>query len=219
MSDVLELLADQEETLKIIQNLASYIIYMYPGTISLYVMNFLEAKSIKETTAYVVKIFSISYLYNIVLSIYIDYKSAMFLYNAILIVISFVMPILVFKFKYSKCFSCICSKFGIRTCVTGVPFELIKNKDETYTCLKVYLKNSKSVYIGYMQNYEYERNKENYLILTGYKKYLIEKMGKEKCLETHKADEYKEKVYIKCEEIKVVEKISEKRAESDIYGD
>lgn len=218
MSDVLELLADQEETLRIIQNLASYIIYMYPGTISLYVMNFLEAKSIKETTAYAVKIFAISYLYNIVLSAIIDYKSNIFMYNAILIMISFAMPLLVFKIKFSKGFSCVCSFLGIRTCVTGVPFELIKSTDEAYTCVKVYLKDSNYVYIGYMQNYEYERNSENFLILTGYRKYVMkEENGKEKCIEIHNADECNEKVYIKCAEIKVIEKISEDRAENEIY--
>ena len=219
MSDILNVLADQEYMLKIIQNLASYIIYMYPGTISLYVMNFLEARRLKETTAYAVKIFAISYLYNIVLGSFVDYKSNVYVYNAILIAMSFVIPLLIFKIKFSKRFSKVCSCLGIRTCVTGVPFELMKSEDENYTCVKVYLKDSNYVYIGYMQNYEYERNTENFLILTGFKKYIVkEENGKEKCIVAHKADENKEKVYIKCTEIKVIEKLSEKRAEDEIYA-
>ena len=67
MEALLDLLLNQEKTLDIIQNLSIYVIYFYPGTISLYVMNFLEAKSLKEDTAYVVKIFAVSYLYNLAL--------------------------------------------------------------------------------------------------------------------------------------------------------
>lgn len=218
MEELLELLSNQEETLDIIKNLATYVIYFYPGTISLYVMNFLEAKSLKENTAYVVKMFAISYLYNLILGRLVEYKNSMVLYNVILIAISFAMPLLIFKIKFSKCFSCVCSLIGIRTCMTGVPFELIKNDDEKYTCVKVYLKDSSYVYIGYMQNYEYEKNSENFLILTGYKKYAIKKEKfKEKQLENHLASDCNEKVYIKCDEIKVIEKISENRAKNDIY--
>ena len=75
------------KTLDIIQNLSIYVIYFYPGTISLYVMNFLEAKSLKEDTAYVVKIFAVSYLYNLALGRFIAYKDNMLLYNIIVIAI------------------------------------------------------------------------------------------------------------------------------------
>lgn len=219
MEELLGLLSNQEKTLDIIRNLSTYVIYFYPGTISLYVMNFLEAKSLKENTAYVVKMFAISYLYNLILGKFIAYKNSMLLYNAVLIAISFIMPLLIFKIKFSNCFSCVCSAIGIRTCMTGVPFELIKSKGEEYTCIKVYLKDNRYVYIGYMQNYEYEKNSENFLILTGYKKYVIkEEKFKEKQLENHPADNCSEKVYIKCDEIKVIEKISEDRAKNDIYA-
>lgn len=219
MEEIINLLEDQEKTLGIIRNLTSYIIYMYPGVISIYVMNFLEAKRMKENTAYIVKIFAISYLYNIVLNRFIDYKNCIYWYNAILIVISFIMPFLIYKIKFSKFFNFICSVLAIRTCVTGVPFELIKNKDEQYTCVKVYLKDSNYAYIGYMQNYEYESSSENFLILTGYKKYGIdEKKFTEQQLEDYKASECNEKVYIKCNEVKLIEKISENRAETKIYA-
>lgn len=32
--------------------------------------------------------------------------------------------------------------------MTGVPFELIKSNGEEYTCVKVYLKDNRYVYIG-----------------------------------------------------------------------
>ena len=140
MEALLDLLLNQEKTLDIIQNLSIYVIYFYPGTISLYVMNFLEAKSLKEDTAYVVKIFAVSYLYNLALGRFIAYKDNMLLYNIIVIAISFIMPLLVFKIKFSKWFSSVCLAIGIRTCMTGVPFELIKSNGEEYSCVNVYLK-------------------------------------------------------------------------------
>ena len=46
------------------------------------------------------------------------------------------MPLLVFKIKFSKWFSSVCLAIGIRTCMTGVPFELIKVMGKSIHALK-----------------------------------------------------------------------------------
>ena len=56
-----------------------------------------------------------------------------------------------------------------------------------------------------------------YVILTGYRKYSIGNKNVEKLEEGHGINEYNEKVFIKFNDIKRVEKIGEKRAKEKIY--
>ncbi len=71
-------------------------------------------------------------------------------------------------------------------------------------------------YVGYMDKYEYEEIKEKFVILVGYKKYIIENSN-EKIVINNSADQYDQKVFIKYSEIKVIEKIAEEIATNIIY--
>ena len=55
------------------------------------------------------------------------------------------------------------------------------------------------------------------MILTGYRKYRINKKGNEKLVEGHRAEQYNEKVFIKFSDIKRIEKIGENRAKEEVY--
>lgn len=138
-------------------------------------------------------------------------------YNICLISISIILPYLCNKIKFSKITRKICEFFGIRTCISSVPFELLKTSEEEYTCLKVYLNDNVTAYIGYMGPYEYEENKERFVILTGYKKYII-KHNKEKVVINNNAEQPDQKVFIKYSEIKIIEKIAENIATDTIYS-
>ena len=59
---------------------------------------------------------------------------------------------------------------------------------------------------------------DNYIILSGYRKYYVNSEHSEKLIEAHSAEEYKEKVFIKFSDIKRIEKLERKRAEKDIYS-
>ena len=91
-------------------------------------------------------------------------------------------------------------------------------KDEEVVCLKVYFKDEPYVYIGFLKEYEYEKDIDNYIILSGYRKYYVNSKHSEKLIEAHSAEEYKEKVFIKFSDIKRIEKLERKRAEKDIYS-
>lgn len=65
--------------------------------------------------------------------------------------------------------------------------------------------------------YEYDAAIK-YLLITGFKKYLITKERTEELLVDYEAEEDHEKVFIKFDDIKIVEKISEDRAKNIIYG-
>lgn len=166
MESLIELFSNPAQAQIVLQSISNYVTYIYPGIISIYWNNFLEAKSTKDTQALIVKSFSISFLYNIVLNTISDrvnFYANLIEYNIWLIVIAILCPYLYNKIKYSKISKVICDFLGIRTCMSGVPFELLKTQEEQYTCLKIYLTDNITVYVGYMSQYEYEEGKENML--------------------------------------------------------
>lgn len=220
MEAVIELLSNPEQADIVIQSIASYVIYIYPGIISIYLYNFFVATTTKNTQAFIIKSFAISYLYNLLVETSVSMVSCVneklaknsVLYNIVLIFVALILPYIFYKIKMSKLFSCVCEILGISTSVTSVPFELLGDKEEKYTCLKIYIKDEPYVYIGYLGEYEYEDGHDKYVILTGYRKYYINSKAKEKLIFSYSADSYNEKVFIQYKDIKFIEKIGEKRA-------
>ena len=226
MGEIIQLLLNTEQANVAMQNIASYIIYISPGIISIYLYNFFDAKKTKGTQAFLIKSFAISYLYNLFLQVIFqkicDFKAKVqkdkIIYNIVLIIVAIVIPYIAHKFINSKVFAYICSLFGISTSVTDVPFELLEDEDEKYTCLKVFIKDEPYVYIGFIQEYEYENERDKFLILSAFRKYIINEKKREKLIEGHKAEEYNEKVFIKFSNIKYIEKLGQDRAMKEIYN-
>ena len=92
MEELIALLKDTRQIEIVLQNILRYVIYIYPGLISIYWYDFLEAKSTKDTKALVIKSFSISYLYNIVLGQFLVYRYYEIVYNVFLIAMSIGVP-------------------------------------------------------------------------------------------------------------------------------
>lgn len=69
MEEIIQLLLNTEQANVVMQNLAGYIVYIYPGIISIYLYNFFKAKKTKDTQAFLIKSFAISYLYNLLLQV------------------------------------------------------------------------------------------------------------------------------------------------------
>lgn len=227
MDKIVDLLSDSEKIGIVMQNITSYVVYIYPGIISIYLYNFLLARTTKDTKEFLIKSFTISYLYNLFIQMIFSYmwflkekpdKNSIS-YNIVLIIASFLFPYCFHKFNMSKLFALICKWLKISTSITDVPFELLGDNDENYTCLKIYLKNEPCAYIGYLAEYEYEDGHEKYVILTGYRQYYIENISEEKLIVSHKAEEYNEKVLIRFDDIKRIEKIGELRAKEKIYNE
>lgn len=102
----------------------------------------------KDTQAFIIKSFAVSYLYNLLLqeafskTCFLKEKPSKnsFAYNAVLIFVAFLVPYLGYRLKNSRIFSAVCESMKISTSVTDIPFELLGDQEETYTCLKIYLK-------------------------------------------------------------------------------
>lgn len=213
MESLIEILTDSEKFQIVIQNISSYVTYVYPGLLSIYVNNFLHLKSTKETQALIIKSFSISFLYIKILeflSFPISDKQSIE-YNAILFIMSIILPVAFFKIKCSSIVRDTCYYFGIVINVPRAPYDFLQNnKDEKYM-LKVYLKDEGTSYLGKLRVYEHDDDKEKFIILSKYKKYKY-RDGKE-VLVTDYSKKKKNKVVIKYEDIKVMEKITEETTE------
>lgn len=216
MEALIKLFTDSNQVQIILQNITTYVTYIYPGIISIYWTNFLEAKSTKDTQALIIKSFSISYIYNIILNTVFSFGDNVIKFNGCLLILSILLPYIYFKTKYSNIIRRICEFFGIRTCILSVPFELLKDTDEKYTCFKIYLNDGISAYVGYLDKYEYDENKDRFIILSGYKKYTYIN-NIEQIIIDNKAEQYNQKVLIKYSEIKIIEKIAENIATDEIY--
>ena len=65
MDALIELFSNPKQTQIVLQNVANYVTYIYPGIISIYWNNFLEAKSTKDTQALIVKSHTVThFLFN-----------------------------------------------------------------------------------------------------------------------------------------------------------
>ena len=164
MDKIIEILLDPQQFDAVMQNIASYVIYIYPGIISIYLYNFFIARKTKGTQAFIVKSFAISYIYNLLLQevfpkmCFLKEKPEKnsFVYNVFLIFVAVFVPYFGYRFKKSSIFYSICEYIKISTSTTDIPFELLEDQEEKYTCLKIYIKDEPCVYIGYIEEYEYE---------------------------------------------------------------
>ena len=222
MNALIEFLTDSQQTSAAIKNLGCYIIYFYPGIISIYLYNFFTANTTKHTQIFLIKSFSISYIYVMLLQCFFSHvlckelNEASIACNLMLFSLSCVIPYILYRIRKSDMLSRICKLLKVETSTTSIPFELLGEKKEAVSCLKVYTKSNNYVYIGFLCTYQFENEYEKYIILTGYKKFYFDQIY-EKTIEEHNPEDSNEKVYIRYDEIVLIEKISEERAKKDIY--
>ena len=111
MESLIKLFSNPKQAQIVIQSIANYLTYIYPVIISIYWNNFLEAKSTKDTQALIIKSFSISFLYNIVLNAIFE-KANLYVniveYNIWIIAVAILCPFLYIKIKFSKMTRIIC---------------------------------------------------------------------------------------------------------------
>lgn len=212
MEYILQLLQEPDLFQAVIQNISSFVIYVYPGLISIYIYDFLRLKSTKESQALIIKSFSISYLYVIVLKAFPFANEQTIVFNAILIFISIIMPPIFYKLMYSRLVLYICYKAGIMIDVPRAPYEILKDEKEKQILIKIYLNDGNTSYLGNLLAYEYDVYKEKYIILSNYRKYRF--IDGEEQLEADNTKYNAQKVLIKYNDIKIIEKIAEENIDA-----
>lgn len=158
------------ELLEIIKR---YIIYFYPGFITLVIYRFAMYKSVEENKNTIIKSIIISYLYALPFSLLLGVDPIEFeLWNHIGIVLVAVgVPIFWNSIIRKKWFKETMRKIGIRTEIYDNLMDIMFNKENGIVWVRAYMDKQKIMYEGSLRHYESDINRKQQVILSGYRKY------------------------------------------------
>ena len=161
-----------QDILSLINALPQYMIYLYPGYITIYVYLFLEAKSMQDSKGILLKSICISFLYkigldNIAHRFCIHLDDSKMLYHIFMILICCIVAFIIWKIQYIKAFQNLLKRIGIDTKFEGDGIDILDNGSQA-AWLKVYLKSGNVVYEGFLGERELEEGKHKFIILKGY---------------------------------------------------
>ena len=170
-----------KELLEIIEQ---YIVYVYPGFITIVLYRLAISKSVEENKNTFIKSIIISYLYTIPISYFSGlspYKFTM-CQHTFLLIISVLIPIIWNKIIHIKIFKNFIRMIGIKTEIYDNLMDIMFYKENGTVWVRVYLDEQKVMYEGSLRHYESDINTKHQLILTGYSQYNYNE-------KTHKYDE------------------------------
>ena len=163
-----------DDILKLMDSIATYIVYFYPGYISLYVYHFLKAKTLKDEKGTIAKSIVISFLYKICVDRF--HLSSEIAYHFCMIGVSTVVPYIAHVAQKSDVLKEVFSFLDIQTSMDENEIDVLDD-GEISPWLKVYLRNDKFVYEGYLGKSELEEGKKQFISLKKYRKYILDEKG------------------------------------------
>lgn len=202
-----------KDIIELIDILPSYLCYIYPGYISMFLFYYFRALTLSDTKAKFIKSVVISYLYIIITKTFlipklnkvfcfnISGKLDSFGFNIILIILSVLVPYLIYMSLFRNSYmEKIIKKFGIETTLDRNEIDMLKRKYNDGLWIYVHLKNSNIMYEGSLAEKELENGRTKFFCLSKYRKLLVKENGKPKIIADYSTDE-KEKVLIYFDEI------------------
>ena len=157
----------------ILQILNNYITYIYPGLLSIFVYKYIEGRKFEENYILVIKSISISYLYIVFLQKVIRLnmsipKLTRILPHVILLTVSIILPIVLYKIVNAKWFEKLKKRLNIKTRMSSNPIEIaLSNEKEPW--VSVYMDELGVMYDGYIRNYVKDTEHMSYLMLSQYR--------------------------------------------------
>lgn len=166
-----------EEIIKILDSLAVYIVYLYPGYLSIYVYNFLKANTVKDSKGIIIKSIAISFLYKI----WIDKLpiTTDVYYHFVMVILAVVVPYLCYMVQKSEGILDLFEYLDIDTRFENNEIEILDN-GEISAWIRVYLKEDNVVYEGFLGEKELEPGKRQFITLKKYRKYILDADGRPK---------------------------------------
>jgi len=192
-----------DDIIKIIDAIPKYIIYIYPGYLTIYLYYFLRAKSMSDSKAALLKSIAISYIYVTLIN---KIPASELWKNFVLIIISIMAAYLSYLFVKSKDIAGIFHALDIEVTCLDNEIEALQGFDKG-AWLVIYLKDDDVVYEGWLHHKDLEQGRKQYIIINGFRKYFIDDDGspKQPYIEEHD-NELEEEVMILYDNIKRIEK-------------
>lgn len=194
-----------EEIIKILDSLATYIVYLYPGYLSIYVYNFLKADTVKDSKGIIIKSIAISFFYKIWIDKLLITTDVQ--YHFIMVMVAVVIPYLCYMIQKSEVISDLFDFLQIDTRFENNEIEILDN-GEISAWIRVYLKQDKVVYEGFLGAKELEPGKRQFITLKKYRKYTLNEEGvpNEPYIEENDSDE--DKVLLFYQDVYKIEKVN-----------
>lgn len=191
----------------IMEVLEQYFVYIYPGFISLYVYRFSVAKGLKSNKETLFISVVVSYIYIIFYRAVKKVMVADFEFDdyIILFAIAVIVPVILHWVIRSKRYECFLNSLGFNTSVEDNVWDYIhyRDKEKKGIVLKIFLDEKGVLYEGSLRYHESDKEKEQVICLSGYRKY-IKKRNKFVKKQDYSGDDSRW-VMIKMDEIKRVE--------------
>lgn len=170
-----------KELLKIIEQ---YVVYVYPGFITIVLYRFAISKSVEENKNTFIKSIIISYLYTIPVGYFSGIEPPKFTIcqHVVLLVISVIVPLAWNQIIHLGIYKKIMQKIGIKTEIYDNLMDIMFYKENGKVWVRVYLDEQKVMYEGSLRHYESDINRKQQVILSGYREYHYNEA-------THKYDE------------------------------
>ena len=196
-----------DEIITLIDELANYIDYLYPGYITIFLYLFFKAKTLKDEKGVVVKSIVISFLYKLIIKEESCLSSIA--YHSMLVGMSVFVAYIGYWLQTREEVLNFLEFFGIYTRFEEEAISLLDNEDIS-AWVKVYLKDENIVYEGSLGPRELEEGKRTFITLLSFRRYAVDENGlkKDKSEESYNTDDNKVLIYF--DDIKRVEKISRK---------
>lgn len=157
---------------ELLEVLKQYIIYVYPGFITLVIYRFAMLKNIEENKNTFIKSIIISYLYTIPFQINkinpIDFE---FKHHILIIIFAVLIPLIWNLIIRSDTFKKVIRFFKIKTEIYDNTMDIMFYKENGIVWVRAYMDEQKIMYEGSLRHYESDTNKEQQIILSGYRFY------------------------------------------------
>ena len=159
--------------IELLEIVKRYIIYIYPGFLTLVIYRFAMYKSVEENKNTVVKSIIISYLYTLPFSLLfgIDPTTFKFVHHIIIFLIAIAIPIIWNIIVRKNWFKLIIRKIGIKTEIYDNQMDIMFNKENGTVWVRAYMDEQKVMYEGTLRHYESDINRQQQVILSGYRMY------------------------------------------------
>ena len=162
----------------LINELPNLMTFIYPGFIAIFLFKFFNALDIEFTKGTLVKVVSLSFLMKIVYDHFM-YNCRLtnpvlyhLLFSACVVVVAYVA----YRLHKAKWLNKIFKKLKINTVVEKNEIELMDSGDDPIW-VRVYLKDRKYSYEGFIGSYEMDKKKRQYFSLLKFKKYRLDEDG------------------------------------------
>lgn len=157
-----------------------YIVYVYPGFITLVIYRFAMSKSVEENKNTFIKSIIISYLYTLPFLYIFDIDPTEFeiIQHFFITLIAIIVPLVWNKMLRWKRFKSFVRKLGIKTEIYDNLMDIMFYKEDGRVWVRAYMDEQGIMYEGSLRHYESDIAREQQVILSGYRQYHYNKQSK-----------------------------------------